>query len=253
VAYARQQGRPTICKCSSTQWLLQLRPLTVQVFDHRLVLIRAHGRDRRGECMGFRVMRGREQEHSWAIRMLEAAKPHVLAFARKGGYREAIAERAAERRHIRFDAIELLRPGHVPSEAGDHLIENDQSALFPAQPLDFMQESVCRILVAGGLEDQGPVRPDAGRTGPLTLAISLYRKGTLKFRTACGWPGEIGAAAEGRLHRAEHGWIGMPQAYGTIAHAEFDVFVSIDLPDMAPQTTLDEAWRKNGYRSSPFA
>jgi len=41
----------------------------------------------------------------------------------------------------------------MPSESGDHLVENEQRAFFPAKTLDLMQEAICRVISARRLED----------------------------------------------------------------------------------------------------
>ena len=137
VPKSRLHGRPDqLERASSSPWRAMAcaqavgepLALAVQVLDHRLGLVDLHRRDRRGQRVGLGAVGRGQQEHA-SSRVSRPPSRMNSRLPASADSAKPLAMRLAEGRQIRRDAVELLRAAHVPAEAGDHLVEDQQRAV----------------------------------------------------------------------------------------------------------------------------
>src|SRR5438477_12543753 len=95
--------------------------------------------------------------------MVMTAEPHDLALAYQRRDSEAVAERFAKCREVRFYAVMALGRALRPAKAGHHLVEDQQRTVAMAQLAQLGQKSARSLDVLRILQDQSCNTPLVGR------------------------------------------------------------------------------------------
>ena len=152
---------------------------------------------------------------------------HDLCRPSKGAYRQPAADNLSQRGQVRLNAVKFLRASVCHPEAGNHLVENEESSLLPGQlakPGQIARLGRHASHISGNRLDQY-----AGQFIPVLLKGFLQSRNIVeRNRQSQLSQGGRHAGAVGQAQRG-HSGAGLGQqrvAVAVVATFEFDDFVA---------------------------